>query len=221
MIKKILIAEDHENANLSVQKTLEELGIPDADKVYYCDDALLKIQKRKQDGDPYDLLITDLYFEEDRSRQKLSDGTALIAAGRKIQPDLKVLVFSSEKKAAIIETLFEKQQIDGYVRKARNDARELKLAIEVIGKGQQFFPRYLRQLVGHKNAYEFQPYDVTILTLMAQGLRQKEIPAYLRDHSIEPSGLSSVEKRLSHIREVLEFTNNQQLIAYCKDMGIV
>src|SRR6185437_9934186 len=195
MIKKILIAEDHESANLSVQKTLEELGIADPDKVYYCDDALLKIQKATQDGDPYDLLITDLYFDEDHTKQKLSDGKALIVADR------KVLVFSAEKKAAVIESLFEKHEIDGYVRKARNDARELKAAIEVIGNGQRYFPRYLRQLIGQKNAYEFQPYDITILTLMAEGMRQKDIPAYLQQHSIEPTGLSSVEKRLGHIRE--------------------
>lgn len=221
MIKKVLIAEDHESANLSVQKTLEELGVPEPHYVYYCDDALLKIQKGKQDGDPYDLLITDLYFEEDQSRQKLSNGMELIKASREVQPDLKVLVFSAEGKAAAVEHLFEKLGIDGYVRKARNDARELKAAIGLIDKGQRYFPRPLRQLIGQKNAHDFTAYDVTILSLMARGLRQKDIPDYLREHNIEPAGQSTMEKRLKHIREVLEFNNNEQLIAYCKDMGIV
>jgi two-component system capsular synthesis response regulator RcsB len=45
MINKVLIAEDHESANFSVQKTLEDLGVSDPDHVFYCDDALLKIQK--------------------------------------------------------------------------------------------------------------------------------------------------------------------------------
>src|ERR1700744_2301077 len=117
-ITKVLIAEDHETANLSVQKTLEDLGIADPHYVFYCDDAFLKIQKGKQDSDPYDLLITDLSFEEDHSKHKLSDGAALIAAGRNVQPDLKVLVFSAEKKPAAIELLYEKYAIDGYVRKA-------------------------------------------------------------------------------------------------------
>jgi two-component system capsular synthesis response regulator RcsB len=43
----------------------------------------------------------------------------------------------------------------------------------------------------------------------------------LQENQIKPSGLSSLEKRLNHIREVLNFSNNEQLIAYCKDMGIV
>ena len=220
-IEKVLIAEDHESAKLSVQKTLEELSIADLHYVYYCDDALLKIQKGVQENDRYDLLITDLYFEADSRQQKLPDGMALIRASRIVQPDLRILVFSAEGKAAVIEQLFENLGIDGYVRKARYDARELKLAIDLIEKGQRYSPRSLRQLVGQKNAHDFTAYDVTILSLMARGLRQKEIPDYLRVHRIEPAGLSSIEKRLKHIREVLEFTNNEQLIAYCKDIGIV
>lgn len=220
-ITKVLIAEDHETANLSVQKTLEDLGIIDPHYVFYCDDALLKIRKANQDDHPYDLLITDLSFEEDHSKQKLSDGVALIAAARSVQPALRVLVFSAEKKPATIDLLYEKYAIDGYVRKARNDAQELKTAIQTIDNDQRYYPRYLRQLVGRKNAHEFTPYDVTILTLLAQGMQQNEIPDQLRLLGIKPAGQSTLEKRLHHIREVLDFSSNAQLIAYCKDMGIV
>ena len=55
MIQKVLIAEDHESANISVQKTLEALQIFQPDYVYHCDDAALKIKKALQAGDPYHL----------------------------------------------------------------------------------------------------------------------------------------------------------------------
>lgn len=221
MTKKVLIAEDHQHANLSVQKTLEELGFTEPDYVYYCDDALLKIRKGVQDGRPYDLLITDLSFESDGTRQKLEDGVALIAAARKEQAALKILVFSAEHRAAIIENLFDKLAIDGYVRKARHDARELETAIGLIGQGQRYYPRHLMQLIQKKNAHDFTQYDIVVLSLIAGGERQDKIPPYLRQHKIEPYGKSSLEKRLKLIREKLEFTNNAQLIAYCKDMGII
>ena len=221
MIKKVLIAEDHESANLSVQKTLEELGVVDPHYVYYCDDALLKIQKAKQDKDPYDLLITDLYFEEGSSKQKLTDGMTLITAARKAQPELSVLVFSAEKKPAVIGMLYDKFRIDGFVRKARNDAGELKRAIHLIGQYQRYFPRHLSQLIAKSRAHQFTKFDIEVLSQMAQGRRQKDIADYLHRQKIKPWGLSSVEKRLKHIRNVLEFNNNEQLIAYCKDMGIV
>lgn len=62
MFTKILIAEDHESSNFSVQKILEELQVPDVDHVYYCDDAFSHL-KKSLDSKPYELLITDLSFE--------------------------------------------------------------------------------------------------------------------------------------------------------------
>jgi DNA-binding NarL/FixJ family response regulator len=221
MIKRVLIAEDHESANISIQKTLEELDILDVDYVYYCDDAFDRIQKTNKTARSYDLLITDLYFEEDDRMQKLVGGSELIAAVKQEQPDLKILVFSAENKAAIIEMLFEKQAIDGYVRKARNDAKELKQAINQISQNQRYFPRHIMQLMKQKNAYEFTDYDITIITLLSQGYRQNDIVEYLKQNEIRPSGLSSVEKRLNKMKEVLEFSKNEQLIAFCKDMGII
>jgi DNA-binding NarL/FixJ family response regulator len=221
MIKKVLIAEDHESANLSVQKTLESLDNIQPDYVYYCDDALLKIKKGMQDGLPYDLLITDLYFEQDGQAQQLSGGAALIAAARQIQPDLRILVFSAENKAAVIDMLYEKERIDGYVRKARLDARELKEAINSIARQQRYFPRHLMQLVKQKNTYEFSEFDITIISLLAGGMLIKDMPDHLNKHKIRPSGLSSIEKRFNHIKESMSFNNNEQLVAYCKDMGLI
>ncbi|HVI46205.1 MAG TPA: response regulator [Chitinophaga sp.] len=221
MITKVLIAEDHESANISVQKTLEELEIVQTDYVYYCDDALTKIQLALQHNEPYDLLITDLYFEEDSRPQNINGGVQLIPAIRQIQPDIKIVVFSAEDKPTAIEMLFEKLDIDGYVRKARNDAKELKSAIEAIDKNQRHFPRHLSQMIGEKNTHNFTEYDITIISLLANGMMQKDIPAYLKEKQIQPASLSSVEKRLNAIKDVLEFSKNEQLIAFCKDMGII
>jgi two-component system, NarL family, captular synthesis response regulator RcsB len=221
MISKVLIAEDHESANLSVQKTLEEVGMPQTDYVYYCDDALAKIVQGKKTGQPYDLLITDLYFEEDHCKQKIIDGKALIAVARNVQPDLKVMVFSAERRVAVVETLFTTYDIDGYVRKARGDTKELKSAIDKINNDQRYLPWWFINTIKHKNTYEFSSWDIAVITLLAQGIRQKEMSIRLRQNKIHPSGLSSIEKGLKHIREAFEFTNNEQLIAYCKDIGIV
>lgn len=221
MIKKILIAEDHETANISVQKTIEELGIANPDYVYYCDDALIKIKKAIAANDSYDLLITDLYFEKDHREQQLAGGEDLIDAVKKLQPDIKILVFSAESKPQLIQNLFSQLQIDGYVRKARGDARELIRAINSIIDGQRYMPLLVAEQTRHKKAHDFTPYDITILSLMAAGKKQQEVPDYLKENSISPSGLSSVEKRLKYMREAFDFANNQQLIAHCIKMGIL
>lgn len=220
MFKKVLIAEDHESANISVRKILEELRIQSR-YVYYCDDALLQLKKALLDRDPYDLLITDLFFEDDGSPQNLQGGEALIAAARKVQANLKILVFSAEHRPAIIGGLFHDLGINGYVRKARRDSEELKHAVESIYGGKLHFPSHLRQAVKQKNSHEFSDFDVTIISLLSQGMRQKDIPAYLQQEKIKPSGLSSIEKRLNLMKETLNFSKNEQLVAYCKDMGII
>lgn len=220
MLNRVLIAEDQEIANISLRKTLEELGMV-TNYVYYCDDALRRVQRALRDGEPFDLLITDLYFEDDDSAQVLPGGEALIAAARQVQPDLKVLVFSAEHRPAIIEGLFNDLGINAFVRKARRDAIELRQAVESIRSGQRHFPVHLRQAIRQKNAHEFSEFDVTIISLLAGGMRQKDIPAFLQKEQIRPSGLSSIEKRLNLMKETLSFTKNEQLVAYCKDMGII
>ncbi len=221
MIKKVLIAEDHESASISVQKTLEQLGIVQSEYAYYCDDALLSVEKALQNGDSYDLLITDLSFEKDHRPQKTTSGSALIIAVRKVQPDLKVLVFSAENRSAVIVQLFENLGIDGYVRKARGDAKELLKAINHIDNNQRYCSQETIQLMKQSKSHDFSELDIAIISQMISGKKQKEISSYLKEHNIFPSSTSSIEKRLNYIKGTFDFSSNEQLIAYCVKMGIV
>jgi two-component system capsular synthesis response regulator RcsB len=221
MFKRVLIAEDHESASISVRKTLEDLGIINTEYTYYCDDALMHIKKNISSDQPYDLLITDLSFEQDHRIQKIAGGMELIEAVKQVQNSLKILVFSSEKSPAIIDSLFKGMGINAYVRKARNDSKDLKLAISAIYQNKTYLSEDLKHDVKQKNTYEFTDFDITIISLLSTGTLQKDIPTYLVENNIKPSGLSSVEKRLNLIKEVLVFSKNEQLVAYCKDFGII
>lgn len=221
MFKKILIAEDHESINISVQKTLEDLNIPIVDFVYYCDDAIGKIQKALREQQPYDLMITDLYYEEDHHAQNLKDGKDLIRKAKELQPGLKVIVFSAERKTGVIENLFSDYHINGYVQKARNDSKDLKKSIASVYIGENYLSFDLKQEMKKFNNYEFSTYDITLVSLLSKGILQKNIPVHLEERSIRPSSLSSVEKRLNSLKEDLEVSSNEQLVAFCKDIGII
>lgn len=221
MFEKVLIAEDHESSNISVRKALEDFGIVKNDYVYYCDDALTRISTACKNEDPYDLLITDLSFEEDHTPQKINNGRDLITAVRKLQPRIKVLVFSAEGKPALIDHLFKELAIDAFVRKARRDVTELKMAFEAIRNNRKYLSIGLRESLKNTNSYEFKDYDVVLIKLLSNGMLQKDIPVYLQQHQIKPAGLSSVEKRLNTMKESLNFTKNEQLVAFCKDLGVI
>lgn len=221
MFEKVLIAEDHESSNISVRKALEDFGIANSDYAYYCDDALVRISNAVKNKEPYDLLVTDLSFEEDHIPQNITNGSDLIRAVKELQPHIKVLVFSAESKPLLIDQLFKELAIDAFVRKARRDVTELKMALEAIGKHRKYLSTGLRQSIKETNSYDFKEYDIVLITLLSKGMLQKDIPNYLAQHQIKPFGLSSVEKRLNYIREALNFTKNEQLVGFCKDIGVI
>lgn len=221
MFKKVLIAEDHEHVNISVRKTLDDLDISQRDFRSYCDDALTLIGKAIRQEDPFDLLITDLSFEEDKNVQQIKGGKELIRAAKAIQPGLKVIVFSHENNISIVEELFDDLNIDAYVRKARYDAADLRRALDAVANHKKYRSADLMRNRRVENSYDFKTFDIQIITLLCDGVPQKSIPAYLRERNIRPSGLSSVEKRLNAIKTSLNISSNEQLIAHCKDNKII
>lgn len=221
MLKKVLIVEDHEIANISVQRTLAELNVQNIKYVYYCDDALTWITCALKDNDPYDLMITDLSFEEDHNKQRIGSGVELIQAIRAIQPAIKIIVFSGESRPAVIDDLFKKYAVDAYVRKARRDAQHLKEAFDAINKDLIYVSPDLKQLLKESNVFEFSSVDIHIVKFLAEGVSQKKIPEALKLIAIKPCSLSSIEKRLNSMREELGFHKNEQLVAYCKDKGFI
>ncbi|HAO08518.1 MAG TPA: DNA-binding response regulator [Chryseobacterium sp.] len=219
MFKKVLIAEDHEVRNLGVVNALTELQIPHFDFVNYCDDALQKI-KAAATADSYDLLITDLSFDEDHIEQKVNSGQQLIEEVRKIQPNLKVIAFSIEKKPKIIDDLFKIHNINGFVSKGRNDGKDLRSTIKKVFSGETVIPQEILNSI-RNTSFEFTEYDVTLIELLAKGWKQGDIEKYFKENKITPDSKSAIEKRLNDLRYELGAKNNIELVVMCKDIGII
>lgn len=79
----------------------------------------------------------------------------------------------------------------------------------------------MKQEVKKLNSYEFTDYDIILVSLLSQGVLQKNIPVYLQNNNIKPNSLSSVEKKLNNLKEELQISSNEQLIAFCKDLGLI
>ena len=166
------------------------------------------------------MLITDLSFNEDFPKQQITDGARLIKAVKEVQPEIKVLVFSSEGRLSEAQILFESLNIDGFVPKGRGDVKDLKSAIQAIFDNKKYISANLKKTINQK-VYDFEKLDIAILTLLAKGISQKMMQEHLQDMGIKPNSLSSIEKQLKKMREALEFQNNPQLIAYCIDRKII
>lgn len=220
MFKKILIAEDHEVRNLGVINALSELRIQEFDFVSYCDDAIQRLTKALDEKNAYDLLITDLSFDKDHLEQKINSGQELIDEVKKIQPDLKIVVFSIENKPAIVDELFRKYNINGFVSKGRNDGKELKNTLRKTYKGETVIPQEIINSIRNQS-FVFSDYDTLLVELLAKGLKQNQIEMHFKKNNITPDSKSSIEKRLGELRENLNAKNNIEMIVMCKDIGII
>ena len=118
MFKKILIAEDTRSTNDGLVQSLSPI-IPNIETAQYCDEALLKIKKALHNKDSFELLITDLSFDNSHRARTLTSGETLILAVKKIQPDIKIMVFSMEYRVAKIKQLLEDFHLNSFIHKSR------------------------------------------------------------------------------------------------------
>ena len=222
MFKKVLVAEDLDSISIAVVQALETLSIEVIQHSKYCDDAFLQIKKAIQDNDPYDLLISDLSFKTDHRENKLTCGDELIEAVKKIQPDIKTIVFSIEDKSYRIKSLFNNLGINAYVSKGRNSIPELKNAVESIFKtDEKSISSGLTYTLNDKSLHEIEAYDISLLKLLSNGCILDEISVKFKNTGIIPNGSSSIEKRINKLKIYFKANNNVHLIAIAKDLGLV
>lgn len=193
MFKKALIVEDQEVATLGIITTLENLHIQNFDFVSYCDEALQKLKIAAKENKPYDLLIADLSFNKDHIPQRVNTGQELISEARKIQSDIKVIVFSVEKKAKIIDDLYKIFNINGFVSKARNDGKELRNTIRKVFDGETVIPQEILNAI-RNIPFDLGKYEIKLLELLAKGYKQNEIRIHLKENHIQPYSIRSIEK---------------------------
>ena len=222
MFKKVLVAEDFDSISITVGYALKELYVSEIHHAKYCDDAFLKIKKALHDNAPYDLLVSDLSFKNDHYENKLNSGDELIAAVKKIQPNIKTIVFSIEDKSFRIKSLFNNLGINAFVSKGRNSIPELKKAIlGIFNNETKILSTELSYALKDKSLIEIEIYDIEILKLLSKGYILDEISSEFKALGIIPNGSSSLEKRINRLKIFLKANNNVHLIAIAKDLGLV
>lgn len=117
-----------------------------------------------------------------------------------------------------------------------NTLKSTKQTVESIGGKMDFSPVFneiriqLPLNTNNKNInrskisdddFELSVFDITIVELLSKGVLQKDIPQILHSKNLKPSTMSSVEKRLNFIKEEYSLKNNEQLVAFFKDIGII
>ena len=222
MFKKILIAEDIDTISIGVASILEKHTNADVRNTKYCDEAIAKIKRAIAEESPFDLIITDLSFKEDHRETTIANGEGLIAAIRKIQPNVKIIVYSIDDRAHRIKALFNNFSINAFIAKGRDSIAEFPYALQMISATDAF---YISQQVAHlfeeKSISEIDRYDIELLKHLSQGLTQSEISEIIKAQGKNTSSTSSIEKRINKLKIYFKANNTIHLIAIAKDMGVI
>ena len=200
---------------------MEQLHIQNILKSQYCDDALLKIKKADFDNEPIDLLITDLSFKEDHRDNKITSGEALIEILRKSYKQLPIIVYSMNDQLQKVRLLINKYHVNAYVCKDRKGSSELAKAIEAVYNNNQFLSPQVQQALSPKSNLEIDDYDIKLIKQLSFGLSKEQISDLFKKENINPSGLSSIEKRQNKLFIQFKANNATHLVAIVKDLGLI
>ena len=213
MFKKVLIAEDFQDTNQGIVETLRtQFNFPVMQEEFYCDKAYNRIKLALSQKEPFELLITDLFFKKDHVYQKLTSGLELIRAAKEIQPNLKVIVNSMEDNPAKVNILFKEENINAYVCKGRYGLSELVKAVQEVFHNRTFVSPNISLNVSD-NVFELNELDILILKDLAEGLTKKEISEKLKERNITPNSESTIDKRVSKLFDEFGAKNTNHLLA--------
>ncbi len=221
MFTKILIAEDKDSDNLGIVSAVSDFTKATVDTAQFCDKTLLKIREALQKNTPYDLLISDLSFALDYKKHKITTGKELIEKVKTIQPDIKIIVFTGEKKPAIIKSFFTNHKIDGYVCKGLYGLTQLVQAITAVDQGNIYTCPISKDALHQKNVLQLDQYEIKLLKLLVQGYKHEEISQYLLENNIEPNSKRSVEDRIRKLRDDFNAKNNVHLTYLVNQLGLI
>ena len=219
MFKKILIAEDFQDTNKGIANTLEnKLQAEHIQEELYCDNAFNRIKVAYNNGDPFDLLVTDLSFQEGPVERRLKSGKDLIRAIRQVDSNIKIIVNSMVDNPMEINSLFKDYKINGYVCKGRNSLNELVMAIQETLQNRTYVSPQIN-LNTTNQVLELDSYDLFILQNLSEGLTKKEISQKLKDEKISPSSESTIDKKVGRLFDKFGAKNTHHLIAKLVKLG--
>lgn len=219
---KILVVDDHQ---LMIDGIVTSLNKSDAHEVFStnsCDQALQMI-KQQLKNDPFDILFTDLSFDNILPSAQIDGGESLIKALRDLEIDLKIGVISGHTETNRVYNVVSNLKPDAYILKSHAGSEELGFAIKKMMQGERFYTYEIHQKILKRNIIQIQMDEVAVQILKElpkhpkisnlEGVIQKESGGYLK--------LRSIENKLANLRIDLDANNNTDLVLKAKELGII
>lgn len=220
---KILLADDHQLIIEGILSYLKDIDNLEIETTNSCDDAYAKIKVASVSDAPFQILFTDLSFDNATENSKLDGGESLIKALRREGIDIKVAVLTGHSETNRIFNVIQNLNPSAYLLKGKCNTNELNFAIQKILTGEVYYTHEIHQKLLKRALIEIQMDDVAVQIL-------KELPNHPKISNLEgvitkDDGsflkIRSIENKLAKLRTDLQANNNTDLVLKAKELGIL
>ena len=219
---RILIADDHQLVIQGILCSLKDVGDFDVVTTNTCDEAFQLI-KANQKTNPFQLLFTDLSFDNTTEDSLLDGGEELIKAVRNNEIDIRIAVVTGHTETNRVYNVITNLNPNAYLLKSKCDATEIGFAVQKMLTNDYYYTHEIHQKIMRRNIIQIQMDDVAIQIL-------KELPNHPKISNLEgiiTKGdgsflkLRTIETKLGNLRTDLNANNNTDLVLKAKEIGII
>jgi DNA-binding NarL/FixJ family response regulator len=219
---RILIADDHQLVLQGMLSYLKEIGDFDVVTTDNCDDAFNLI-KSNINSNPFQLLFTDLSFNNTTEESNLDGGEELIKAIKHNKFDIKTGVITGHTETNRVYNVINNLKPNSYLLKSKCNATELGFAIQKMLANEYYYTHEIHQKIMYRTIVQIQIDDIAIQIL-------KQLPSHAKIGNLEGVikkidgtivKLRSIEAKLANLRTDLNANNNTDLILKVKELGII
>jgi DNA-binding NarL/FixJ family response regulator len=219
---RILIVEDHQLVTEGILHSLKEVGDFDAVTTNNCDDAFDLI-KRNQNTTPFQILFTDLSFDNNTAETNLASGEELIRVIKKKNIDLKICVITAHTETNRVYNIISNLNPNAYLLKGECNAIEIGFAIQKMLINDYYYTHEIHQKLMRRNIVQIQMDTMAIQVLKELPNHPKiaNLEGIITKHDGTKVKLRSIEAKLAKLRIDLNANNNIDLILKAKELGII
>jgi len=219
---RILIVDDHQLVIQGILCSLKEVGDFDIETTNNCDDAFNLI-KSNLNTHPFQLLFTDLSFDNTNDKSSLDGGEELIKAIKNNEIDIKIAVITGHTETNRVYNVISNLNPNAYLLKSKCDAVEIGFAVTKMLENDFYYTHEIHQKMLRRNIIQIQMDDIALKIL-------KELPNHAKISNLEgviTKGdgsflkLRTIEKKLCNLRSDLNANNNTDLVLKAKELGVI
>jgi two-component system capsular synthesis response regulator RcsB len=219
---RILIVDDHQLVLEGILHSLKEVGDFDVVTTNSCDDALNLI-KSNQNTTPFQILFSDLSFDNTTSENNLASGEELIRAIKNKNIDLKICVITGHTETNSVYNIISNLNPHAYLLKTKCNAIEIGFAIQKMLTNDYYYTHEIHQKLMRRNIVQIQMDTIAIQVLkeLPNHAKIANLEGIITKHDGTKIKLRSIESKLAKLRIDLNANNNIDLILKAKELGII